>query len=276
MFELSDNCTHLIKYHYKMKNLKKVISPWRFITSVVMMFTVASCSQDDEVVRKNHTGEELFRGVFFLQGEVPDDLESLKANVDQLRIAQKANPESVKFFEDFVDEIVLQTRLLDPGYFDNFKAQLESDNYYSIELALSNGRNMIKAAGLKSEKLSGIFRLMTDIENKQVDFAKENIEKLDLENPDDVAKLKSILKKDYSIDLDDEQYNVACLPVAAVCVVYAAAAVVSIAAVAYTAVAAVNAAAVATVYAWVEAWGGAQFENGAASNNLLVKEIANL
>ncbi|MEM0941856.1 MAG: hypothetical protein AAF600_18015 [Bacteroidota bacterium] len=225
--------------------------------------------------KKDFTGEEMFRGIFFLQGDVVNHLESLHADLDKLKVSQKANPESVEYFESFVDEIVAQIELLDPDYFDNFKSQFESNNYYSIELALSNGTSMIKAAGLKSEELSGVFRLMLEIENKKVDFESEDMKKLDFKNQEDVAKLKSILKNDYSIDLDDEQYSVACVPVAAVCVVYAAAAVVSVAAVAYTAVAAVNATAWVTVYAWVEVWGGTQSQPSIASNNVLVKEIAN-
>lgn len=260
----------------KMKNFRKFASKWQVILPVILVFVMVSCYQDDEVAKQDYSGEEMFRGIFFLQGDVIHQLESLHADSDKLKISQKSNPESIEYFEDFVDEIVLQIESLDPDYFNNFKKQVESKNYYSIELALSNGTNMIKAAGLKSEKLSSVFRLMTEFEDKKVDFQTASIKKLDFKNPEDVSKLKSILKNDYSIDLDDEQYSVACVPVAAVCVVYAAAAVVSIAAVAYTAVAAINAAAWVTVYAWVEVWGGAQFENGIASNSLLVKEIANL
>lgn len=242
----------------------------------MLVFIAVSCYQDSEIAKQDYSGEELFRGIFFLQGDVVNNLESLKPRSNQLEVAQKANPESQEFFDELVDEIVMQIKLLDPEYFTNFKSQMASKNYYSMELALSNGTKMIKAAGLKSDKISGVFRLMVEIENKGVDFENEEFKTLDLEKPENVEKLKSILKKDYSIDLDDEQYNVACVPVAAVCVVYAAAAVVSIAAVAYTAVAAVNAAAWVTVYAWVELWGSTNFENDVAFNDILVKEIAAL
>ena len=96
---------------------------------------------------------------------------------------------------------------------------------------------------------------------------------MDFNNQEDIAKLKSILKNDYSIDLDDEQYNLVgiVIPIA----VYAAAVFVSIAAVAYTALAAVNAVAWVTVYAWVEVWGINTSGNEIATNELIL-EIATI
>ena len=193
--------------------------------------------------------------------------------MNKLKTTQKASPESIEYFESFVDEIVTQINLLDPGYFDSFKSQLESNNYYSIELALSNGTRTIKTVGLKSKELSGVFRLMLEIENNKVDFESDHIKQLDFNNQEDVAKLKSILKNDYSIDLDDEQYNLVgiVIPIA----VYAAAVFVSIAAVAYTALAAVNAVAWVTVYAWVEVWDINTSGNEIATNELIL-EIATI
>ena len=234
---------------------------------------IANCSQDDGVAKKDYSGEEIFRGIFFLQGDVVNHLESLHADLNKLKATQKANPESIEYFESFVNEIVTQINLLDPDYFDSFKSQLESNNYYSIELALSNGTRMIKAAGLKSKELSGVFRLMLEIENKKVDFESDHIKQLDFNNQEDIAKLKSILKNDYSIDLDEEEYSVACSLAIAICVVYAAVAFISIAAVSHTAAVAVQAVAVVAYYLLVEVWGMNTSGNEIATNELILEIV---
>lgn len=240
-----------------------MISKWQVILPIIMVFLVVSCYPgEDELVKKDYTGEELFRGIFFLQGEVAKSLETLRPHIDRKVESEKLSPENRSFHIEFVNEIITQIKSLDPSYFNNFRSQVQSENYYSIELALANGTQMIKAAGYKSEKLSATFKLMDEIQEKQVDFGSEKIKNLDFENKEDVETFKSILRQDYAIDIDDEQYVVACAPVLAVClfvvVVGAVAAVVN----------------VGWVYA--EAWyyGFSQSENNIAFTNSLVSEIA--
>ena len=114
---------------------------------------------------------------------------------------------------------------------------------------------------------------MLEIENKKVDFESDHMKQLDFSNQEDIAKLKSILKNDYSIDLDDEQYYPACIPVAAFCVYLVAAVVTSFALLSHTAVASVQAVAVVAYYFLVEVWGMNTSGNEIATNELIL-EIA--
>ena len=83
-----------------------------------------------------------------------------------------------------------------------------------------------------------------------------------------MTKFKSLIKTKYDIDVDDDDYKIACAPNLGFCYVYAVAAVVSIAAVAYSGVAVVAYA----VYAKVEFWGGVT--NHDAIGNVLIEELA--
>lgn len=258
-----------------MKKVRKFISKWQVMMPFVFIFIFVSCYNDDEpIAKKEYSGEELFRGIFFLEGEVAQSLESLKPNLDEMETTLKTNPEAKASYGDFANEIMSQINRLDPEFLDNFKSQIESDNYYSIELALGNGSRMIKAAGFASEKYSGIFKLASDVQEKNIDFNSEEFENLDLNNPEDIEKFKSLLKTNYQIDLDDENYQVACIPAIMIC--YAIAGVVSIAALAYTALAGVHVVAVMAyyVYSKVEFWGVNNSSNDIAKTDGLVTEIA--
>lgn len=241
-----------------------------------LIFLVFSCSNEEqEKPLADFSGEELFEALFFSSGSAAQYIQTIQPSVENLNVAITSNPEVGDFTSEFSSEIISEINGLDPTYFARFKEQLASDNYYSMELALANGSKMIKAAGYRSS-YSGMFKLMDDLNSKNVDFNDEALAGLDYSKEEDVDKLKDFLRQEYSIDLNNEDYKVACIPVAAVCIVYAAAAVVSIAAVAYTAVAAVNAAAWVTVYAWVELWGGNTMMDTVGQNDVLIQELARL
>jgi len=263
-----------------MKKIRKVISKWQIILPMVCVFIFFSCFNDDQtaIVKKEYSGEELFRGLFFLEGEVAQRLESLKPNLDEMATAVKANAEIQKSYNDFTNEIMKQIKILDPDFLKNFKKQIHSDNYYSIELALGNGSRMIQAAGFASEKYSGLFRLASDVQEKQVDFTSAELAHLDLNNPEDREKFQSILKENYAIDVDDEKYIAACIPAVGFCIYYAIAGVVSIAAFSHTALGTVQAVAVFAyyVYSKVEFWGVNNSSNDIARTEGIIAEIAKI
>jgi SdpC family antimicrobial peptide len=246
------------------------------ISSLVVLllaFAFSCNSEEDDKPLQNYSGEELFQALFFSSGEAAQHIQTIQSSVEKLNTALKANPEVKKFTTDFSAEIIQRINELDPTYFTRFKEQLASDNFYTMELALANGSKMIKAAGYRSS-YAGMFRLMDDLNEKNVDFSAAQLEDLDYTKEEDVQKLKDFLSQQYSIDLNSEDYKVACVPVAAVCVVYAIAAVVSISAAAYTALAVVNAAAWITVYAWIELWGGDSMMETVGQNDVLIQELS--
>jgi SdpC family antimicrobial peptide len=247
-----------------------------FILLAMLSFGVfQSCSDtEDTKPLAQYSGEELFRAVFFLQGEATNHLQSLKPNVDQMSPAP-ADEKIKKSNEAFANEIIAKINELDPKYFDNFKQQLESDNYYSIELALTNGTKMVRAAGYRST-YAGLFKLMDDIRDKNVNFESDAFKNLDLSKAEDVEKFKQHMKSEYAIDLDDEDYMSACTPGLAVCwyiaaVVHNALAVFFAAAV--QSVVAIN---VAYVYNLGEWWGGTGMTGIAGQTDVLIQELAQL
>lgn len=259
------------------QTFKRLINPLLGIAMVCVSFVmVTSCEKPEEVAvqqKTEYSGEELFRGIFFFQGEVPAKIQSMRPQYEQFK--QMSRDKKVEqAMLAYTDELVLQIRQIDPTYFDQFKAQIESDNMYGIQLAIANGTKMIEAAGYRSEKYSGMFRLQHELDAKKVDFNKAEFQNLDLKTEEGIAEFKKILKKDYLIDLDDEQYKVACTPFAAFCVAIVAAAVYNTALAVHTAAAAVNAVAYLAAYLKVGLWGGITAEMTGTGYDQLISEIA--
>lgn len=258
------------KFIYKYRRIIKA----SIIVPLVLLAISYGC-QNNDVDQKpdklNYSGEEIFRGIFFSQGKLPTQIEALKPEHEKSEIAMATNKNVKEFKIDFSNEIVKSIKLLDPTFFTQFKKQMESKNYYAIQLALTNGTKMIKAAGYKS-KYSGFFKLSDDLESKKADLTSKEFKDININTPEGLAKYKSLIKDKYDINIDDDNYKIACSPAAVVCVYFAAAAY-SIVAVATSYVAgAYTAVAVAVVYYKVEYWGGGTNEN--VIGNVLIEELA--
>lgn len=127
------------------KNLLKVA----LVLPVFLFFINYGCQSNDsdQAAGLNYSGEEIFKGLFFLQGELPDHIEALKAEYEKSQSAMAANKEVQEFQLEFSEEIIKSIHVLDPDFFKNFKAQMESKNYYAIQLAMANAAKMLKAGG---------------------------------------------------------------------------------------------------------------------------------
>lgn len=214
------------------------------------LFLMQSCKNehDETTPLSKYSGEELFRAIYFTQGEAANHIQSLRHKVETFKSASIANSEMKKISEDLSNELVREINRLDPEYFLKFKEQLSSKNFYAMELALGNGAKMIRAAGYRTSYAS-MFKLVDDMNEKKVDLKVKELEGLDITKKEDFEKFQAYLKNEYSIDLQDTDYKVGvAVPIA----VYAAAVVWTIAAVVASAVGVVNAAVYATVYMCVE------------------------
>lgn len=243
----------------------------------VCIFHACNKLENTDAVRplSKASGEELFMAIYFAQGDAANHIQSIRNRSDEYKAMIKTNPKLKKFSEEFTGEIILKIKELDSAYFTQFKKQLASNNFYSKQLALANGAKMLKAAGYRSS-YAGLFKLQDDIQAKNVDFNAKELQSLDYTKKEDIDKFKKILNEEYAINLDDEDYKIACVPAVAFC--YAIAAAVSIAAVAYTAFGAVQAVAYLAywVYAEVKFWSGNMNMENIGQSDALIQELSHL
>ncbi|WET67881.1 hypothetical protein [Sphingobacterium sp.] len=210
------------------------ISLFLFLATSIIYY---SCSKETkETTSSTLSGEQMFRAVYFLQGELATKIDAIKPGIEQQKGIIKTK-EQLAEVNEFIDEIILNIKKIDPQYFAVFKEQLESKNFYAVDLALKNGNKMIEAAGYKS-KYANYFKLARDVKQKNVNL--EEASDLNLETPDGLNKFKLHLNQKYGINLDDENYKVSCSVAAGICVAYVVAAAVSSVVAAVTLIGAAN------------------------------------
>jgi hypothetical protein len=84
---------------------------------------------------KKYTGEELFRGIFFMQGEVA---KSIPMYEDML-VSLGKDKTSEEDINKFSNEIIGYMKVLDPNFFVEFQRGIESKNPYQIRETLNIG-----------------------------------------------------------------------------------------------------------------------------------------
>lgn len=167
--------------------------------------------KNGEVIDK-YTGEEIFRALYFLQGELVNELPTslaLKESIAYIKLSRDEEKEINKFYDGLIADI----KKADPNYFIDFKSKLEknSDDLYELETIYSDGLEMVRTTGMKGD-FKKIFELNQEFLDKGVDFNREDLKNLDLSKEDDYKKFVDILGDDYGINIEDEylQQTLAC------------------------------------------------------------------
>jgi hypothetical protein len=189
----------------------------KFSKSIALLLTFSfifsSCSQQDDSLVSNsksddfsilqrkinsYNGEELFRGLFFLEGNFVNEINSLQEskNFISLNNLSEEDNNEVKIFHDFIINEIKKTK---PNYFDKFKESLQNNDLYSVKQTLSNAGSLINQIGLSSEAYKKMFLASNEILSKGVNFNREDIKKLDLSNPVEVEQFFKILEEDYGL-----------------------------------------------------------------------------
>ena len=185
-----------------------------------------------EQIKSKHlqkSGEEIFKGLFFLQNDITENIESLKNLKTQIENS-KNGEQSLTHLTNLSNESTAYIKEKYPEFFDKLQKAMYSGNLYEIDNYMKQSVILVEQAGLASDKYSGLFTFSNIIKNNEQ--LKNQIVKLDLSNPHDSQVLKDILKE-YSMK---KNFTQMCAVAGAFCVFYAIAAAVSIAVAAYSVV----------------------------------------
>jgi len=183
-----------------MKILRKKLQPISMLLSFLILF--ASCNQYDDSITNDeqiskHSGEEIFNGLFFFQNDIASNIPRIKGVWDELGDLKSNNEvisslkEMSKISTDFINENY-------PNFFNELQTTMYSGNLFEIEKSLNTSAKIIEQAALKSDKFSKAFVVGKQIENNQE--LKNEILKLDLNNPKDVAKFKDIIVNNNNVE----------------------------------------------------------------------------
>lgn len=138
------------------KNSKKVIYVILLcvVCSSIVLMGFRDNNSSSHLNIEKESGENLFRGIFFLQGKVADRLGSLRAqNVGLDDMPAASRDMYLSYYNDMINLI----KQNDPIFFDNFKTKIASRNYSDINEALKDGTKEFYSAVAKSPKFKSFF-----------------------------------------------------------------------------------------------------------------------
>lgn len=224
--------------------------------------SIKSCNSNVENV-KNYSGEDLFKGIFLLQGDAAHKIPLLADKVNSIKKNYKISPDAEKIQMEFSNRILFCIKKSDNNFFIEFKEQIESGNYFKIREALSNGGAIMFKTAMEDDSLSKIFNLGNQIIKNKEDLI--TVKNADINTKEGKEKINNIILKYNNTNKNNDR------------IFFAFAGVVSIAVVVYTAVAVINAAAFATVVAWVAVTAARETmfynESNSTNSDMFIKQI---
>ncbi len=196
----------------KMKVTRKIAqNPFMAIFMSGLIFFTTSCTKGalNPVSAGNskyadYSGEDIFKGLFFFQNELSDDVSHVKEiksemnnlvlNGDVKLTAERSNltekdiNTSIKEMSDITISYISKNY---PTFFDEFEQVMKSGNFYEMERVMDLSSQLIDQSLLSSEKYQ-----VASIINKELgkdSELKEQILALDLTKKEDAKKLEILL-----------------------------------------------------------------------------------
>ena len=116
-------------------------SPFMGMLAILMLFITTQTSARP-VDRASYSAEELFRGVFFAEGEVAAKIPQMKG----LSATERANTDSRRQeIEAFYNAVVAEVKKSYPSYMGELKAAVDSRKHASISQKITEGTQILEA-----------------------------------------------------------------------------------------------------------------------------------
>lgn len=224
---------------------------------LAMLFTFVSCSKEQLVgnaVKRNlktavssMNGEQLFRGIFMMEGTLAYSIATLQPIKEQLDYNFSVKPEYQQNLQILNNEVVTKISEIYPNFFNDFATGVRSSDPYVVQQTLINASKVYKQCAFLSQKFMTHYnfavwlRSNTNFENEVASF--------DLSTEQGITQFDSKVKQyweTYKVGKDELEQ---CAPVVAFCMVYVVAGAFSYVVTIHSVVS--TAALVLAVAAWV-------------------------
>jgi hypothetical protein len=245
------------------------------LISAMLIFST-SCQQTHDTQVASYTGEELFRGIFFMQGAVASKITLLK-KIKQEYSFEEDN-EVVVQYNHVINEVIDVMKSKSNNFFHRFKVAIESGDHMKVKGILDESAELVHASLLQAPTVARYYQDALDISYElDVEGLINADGTVNLARMDDIDKIIAEKTKNGKSLSSRTQ---ACSLIA-VCVVWIYVAAIQSAAVGVSIAAAVAVAVYAGVYLWTVAtvWSYKQkvstrsSEQEALQKELLIHEI---
>jgi hypothetical protein len=140
-----------------MKNIRELASKWYVNLPLCTLVAVISVQCNSSVEQPRvYSGEDLYRGIFLMQGEVADQISIFKKIKTEFPFEKDAV--AMEEFNNIVDEVILILKNDNPGFFEKFKSQIQSGDHLQVKEVLDQGAEMLHYGLLKSPTVSAYYQ----------------------------------------------------------------------------------------------------------------------
>ena len=141
--------------------MKNYVPGWSRLSKIFLLLCVfmyvTSCNQDGvdpelptgpekaSARLKYSQGEELFRGIFLLEGEVAGKIDMYQQFLAEMAEQRKKNPEFDKVRAEYNSKVVKKVKELDKRFLDRLEAAVASKEYDAISRVFEHGSLLLKS-----------------------------------------------------------------------------------------------------------------------------------
>jgi len=160
-----------------MKNLQTIKKQLSFFLSILILYsTTISCSQnyEEENITKNYSGEDIFKALFFLEGDLVEKIPSLnKIKVEKEIMSE--NPIFIATMSKGTQNINLQAEMdeqreslmkhireIDPLIFQELKLAIDTKNPDLVKEQLKKSALVVKTALFQNKEFKNGIKLIED------------------------------------------------------------------------------------------------------------------
>ncbi len=145
---------------------------------LVVLITTTSCAKEELVsptviVAKDYSSEQLFKGIYLMQGEVASKISFFQPYLQAVAKAEANNPAVKKARAQQADELFKAVKSLDPAFPDELRRAITSRNFTTVEETLEKGAMLLKSAVLVNKRNSEIYKQGQKV-IKSMDLTKYN------------------------------------------------------------------------------------------------------
>lgn len=156
------------------------------ILAIVFTQGFYSCKKSDDIGLSEEKlaaidGEEIFKGIFFLEGSLPNEVKFLKSKLAVANDINLSNEVRIQK-QKIVDEIISNINSVSPNYFKELEKAFKSENYYDLNEDIKKGSELIYVGLLQSETMK---QLAPEVKTL---LSKIDINSYDLKKPEEVKR----------------------------------------------------------------------------------------
>lgn len=148
-----------------------------FVLALLITQGLYSCKKDNTLETNNKlsnlSGEDIFKGIFFLQGEFPKEVNYLSKKLEisnGLVLDKKVSVAKDKI----INEVVAEINRVNPKYFSDLKKTLYSKNYDELNESIKAGGDLLAVGLVKSNTMKRIMpqyqRVASELDLGSYDF----------------------------------------------------------------------------------------------------------